>query len=201
MRRKKNILTLLQTKTLMNITSLNLSKILVEHLCHRRTCNISSFTWKTTLCKIATCMLWICKVHIWDNIYDATVGLFWEAFVLTTITCLHVEDRDVKTLSTNNTQTTVCITQNENCIRPSSYHKHIWCIYNVTASSTKVITYSIHINLRILQIEILKKNTIKVIVIILAGVSQNNIKISTCLVDDGCETDNLWACTYNYQQF
>ena len=54
--------------------------------------------------------------------------------VFTTITCLHVENRDMKSLCSDDAQTTVCITQNENCIRPSSYHKLIAGINNISTS-------------------------------------------------------------------
>ena len=42
--REEDVLTLLQTKTLVNITCLNLCKVLIKYLSHRRTSHVCTLT-------------------------------------------------------------------------------------------------------------------------------------------------------------
>ncbi len=55
----------------------------------------------------------------------------------------------MKTLSTNNAQTRVCITQNKNSIRLSFNHYLVALIDDITHSRAKVIAYCLHVDLRI----------------------------------------------------
>ena len=41
------------------------------------------------------------------------------------------------------------------------------------------------------QLQIMEKDAVQVIVVVLTGVGQNDIKILAGLIDDGCKPDNL----------
>ena len=94
----------------------------MKNLSHRTTSNVGTLLWQTTVSQIATCMLRVCHIHIADDINNATVGLLRQTLVLTSVTCLHMEDRNMKALGTNHAQATVGITYNQHCIRLGLNH-------------------------------------------------------------------------------
>ena len=46
-------------------------------------------------------MFGVSHVYIADDVHDAAVGLFGQAFILAAVACLHVEDWDVQALCGN----------------------------------------------------------------------------------------------------
>ena len=55
----------------------------------------------------------ISHVHVVDDIDDAAVRLFGEAFVLATVARFHVENRNVQALSGNRRKATVGVAENQ----------------------------------------------------------------------------------------
>lgn len=43
----------------------------------------------------------------------------------------------------------------------------------------------------------MEEYAIEVVVVVLTGVGKDYVEVLATLVDDGCKTDNLRACTYN----
>ena len=80
---------------------------------------------------------------------------------------------------------------------PASFAQRV---YDVATSSTEVIAHGIHINLRICQFQIPEEDAIEVVVVVLAGMSQNNIEVFTAFIDDCGKADNLRACADNNYQ-
>ena len=54
--------------------------------------------------------------------------------------------------------------------------------------------------LRIIQFQVMEEDAVEVIVIILAGMRQNGIKILAALLDDRRQTDDLRTGTHDDQQ-
>ena len=140
-------------------------------------------------------MLRVSHVDIGDNIYDTAVGLRWGTFILTTVAGFHVEDRNVEALCTYDAQATVCVTKNENCIGLGLVEEFVRAVDYVATSSTKVVTYSIHIDLRILELEVVEEYPIEIVVIVLTRVGKDYIEVFAALANYSCKTDNLRACT------
>ena len=61
---EKDVLALFEAKACVNVACLNLCKVLVEYLCHWGTCNVCALTRESALCKVASSVLRVCKVHI-----------------------------------------------------------------------------------------------------------------------------------------
>lgn len=66
--------------------------------------------------------------------------------------------------------------------------------------ATQVIAYGIQIDLGISQLQILEKNPIQVVIIVLPRMSQNHIKIFPTFIDNHRQTDNLRTRPYNNEQ-
>ena len=198
--REQDILTLLQAKTLVNIAGLNLGKVLMQHLCHRTTSNIGTFLGQTTVSEITTRMLRVCHIDIADNVHNATVGLFRQTLILTPVTSFHVEDGDMQALSSNHTQARVGIPQHQYCIRLRLNHHLVALVDDVTHRGTKVITYCLHINVRVCQLQVLKEHPVQVIVVVLTSMSQQTVEVLTALGNHSSQSDYLWASTHDNQQ-
>ena len=198
---QKDILTFLQTQTLVDIAGLNLSEVLMEHLGHRTACDIGAFLGQTTVGQIATGMLRVRHIHIRNNIDDATVGLLGQALVLTTIASLHVEDGDMQALGTNHAQTGVGIAQYQHCIGLGLDHHLIRLVDDITHRAAEVIPHSLHVDIRIGEFEVLEEHPVEVVVVVLTGMGQQTVEILPTLIDHRRQTNNLRPRTYDDEQF
>ena len=145
-------------------------------------------------------MLRIGHIHIADNIHNTAIGLLWQAFVLATVACFHMEDRDMQTLRPYHRQTTIRVTQYQHSIRFGLNHYFIALVDDIPHGSTQVITHCLHVNIWILQLQILEEHTIQIVVIILSCMGQQAVKILPALVNYCRQSDNLRAGTYYNQQ-
>ena len=184
----------------MNIGCLNFGQIIMEYLCHRRAGNVGSLLRKPRICQISSGMFGICHVHVGNNIYNSPVCLFRQTFILTAITCFHVKNRDMKPLRPDYRQTAVRIAKNKHRIRLNLHHQLVGLRNNIPHCLPKIGTNRVQINLRLVQLQILKKYTIQIIIIILTGMCQNYIKICSALLNNSRQADNLRPRTNNNQK-
>ena len=145
-------------------------------------------------------MLGVAHVNIADDVNNTAVGLLGQALVLAAIAGLHMENGNVQTLCAYNTETGVGVTQHQHRIRIQLNHKLIGAGDDVTHGLAKVVTHGVHIDLGSFQFKVVKENTVKVVVVVLTGVSKNGVKISAALFDDFCQTDNFRPGAYDDKQ-
>ena len=145
-------------------------------------------------------MLRVGHVNITDDVYDTAIGLFRETFVFAAVAGLHVEDRNVKSLRSDNAEAAVGVAKDQYAVGLGLGEEFVRAIDDVAAGSAKVITDSIHIDLGLCELQVLEEDTVEVVVVILACVGENNIKVLAALVDDGGETDDLGARADNDNQ-
>ena len=145
-------------------------------------------------------MFRVCHVHIADDVNDAAVGFFREALVLAAVTCLHVEDGDVQTLCSYHTKARIGVTQYQYAIGLGLRKELVRAVDDIAACRAEVITYSIHINLRFRQFQVLEEDAVEVVVVVLASVGKDYIKVFATFVDDGCQADYLGASADNDNQ-
>ena len=81
----------------------------------------------------------ISHVHVADDIDDAAVRLFGEAFVLATVARFHVENRDMQALCRNCRKAAVGIAKNKHRIRLASDHKLVAAIDDVTYGCAEIV--------------------------------------------------------------
>ena len=102
---QKDVLTLLQAKSLVYIRCFYLCQILVQHLSHGRTRDVGTLLRQSAVSQVATGMFRVGHIHVADDVHDAAVGLFGQALVLTPVASLHVEDGYVQALGSDDAQT------------------------------------------------------------------------------------------------
>ena len=144
-------------------------------------------------------MFTISHVHITDDIHNTTVGFLRQTLVLATISCLHVEDRNMQAFRTDNRKAAICITQHENRIWFHFHHQLVTLSNDITHSFTKVVTHGLQIHIWIPKLQILKEHTVQIIVVILTCVCQQTVKVLPTFINHCCQTYNLWTCA-NYNQ-
>ena len=145
-------------------------------------------------------MLRVGHVNITDDVYDAAIGLFRETFVFAAVAGLHVEDRNVKSLRSDNAEAAVGVAKDQDTVGLGPGEELVGAVDDVAAGSAKVITDSIHIDLGLCELQVLEEDTVEVVVVILACVGENHVKVLAALVDDGGETDDLGARADNDDQ-
>ena len=199
MRRKQNILALLQTESLMNIARFDLRKIIMQHLRHRRSGHIGAFLRQTALRKIAARVLAVCQIDVRDNIDDSAVSLLRQALILTAVARLHVEDRDVQTLRADHGKTRIGIAEHQHGIRLDLNHQLIALRDDIAHCFAKIRADRIKVNIRILQRQIFEKYTVEIVIVVLPRMSKDGIKILPCLIDHRSQPDDLRPRPHNDQ--
>ena len=145
-------------------------------------------------------MLRVGHVNITDDVYDTAIGLFRETFVFAAVAGLHVEDRNVKSLGSDNAEAAVGVAKDQYAVGLGLGEEFVRAVDDVAAGSAKVVTDSIHIDLGFGELQILEEDTVEVVVVVLACVGENHVEVLAALVDDGGETDNLGARADNDNQ-
>ena len=184
----------------MHIARFYLFEILVEHFCHWRTGDIGAFARESAFGKIPAGMLRISEIDIRDDIDYSAVGLLGEAFVLASVACFHVEDRDGQTLCANDAQAGVGIAKHENGIGFRCHHEFVRGVDDIATGGAKVIAYGIHIYLRVCKLEVVEEYAIEVVIVVLTRMGENDIEVLACLVNYRCKSDNLRSSAYNNEQ-
>ena len=199
--RQQNVLALLETQTLVDIGRLDFFQILVQHLGHRGTGHVATLLRQAGVGQITAGMLGVSHVHIGDDVHDAAVRLLGQALVLAAVAGLHVEDGDVQPLRTDDGQAAVCVAQHQHGVGPDGGHQLVALRDDVAHRLAQIRADGVHIDLGVGQLQVVEEHAVQVVVVVLAGVGQDNIKIFAGLVDDGGQTDDLRAGADDDEQF
>ena len=120
--RQQQVSALFQPQPPVDVRSLDLLQIRMQHLRHRGAGNIGPLLRKPVFGKIASCMFRITHIHVRNNVHDPAVGLLRKAFVLTAVAGLHMENRNMKAFCGNGRQAGVRVAQNQQRIGIDSLH-------------------------------------------------------------------------------
>ena len=181
---QKNVAALLQAEALVHVGSLYLGEVVVQNLRHWGTSNVGALAREAAFGKIAAGVLGVGHVDVGDDVYDAAVGLFGEAFVFAAVAGFHVEDWNMQTLCANNREAGVGITQDQHCIWLNLNHQLVGLVDDITHRLAKVGADCVHIDFRVGEFEVFEENSVKVIIVVLACVSEDGVEVLAALVDD-----------------
>lgn len=198
--REQDILSLFQTQAGVDIGGFDLLQILMQYLRHGRTSDVGALFRQAGVCQIAAGVLGISHVHIGDDIHDAAVGLLRQALILAAVAGFHVEDGNVQPLGPNDAQAAVGVAQHQHSVRLDGDHQLVALGDDVAHGLAQISAHGIHINLRVCQLQIVEEHTVQVVVIVLAGMRQEHVKIFPGFVDDSRQADDLRAGTHDDQQ-
>lgn len=181
----------------MDVAGLDIGEVVVEDFCHGGSRDIGALLGQAAVGEVSSCVFRVGHIHVGDDIDDTAVGFFWETLVLATVACLHVENGDMESLCSDNTEAAVGVAKDQYAVGLGLGEELVGAVDDVAASSAKVVTDCIHIDLGLCELQILEEDTVEVVVVVLACVGENHVEVLAALVDDGGETDNLGACADN----
>lgn len=99
----------------------------------------------------------------------------------------------METLGSDNAEAAVGVAKDQYAVGLGLGEEFVRAVDDVAAGSAKVVTDSIHIDLGLCELQILEEDTVEVVIVVLACVGENHVKVLAALVDDGGETDDLGA--------
>lgn len=200
MGRQENILAFLQAEALVDVAGLDIGEVVVENFCHGGPCDIGALLGQAAVGEVSSCVLRIGHVHVGNDIDDTAVGLLGQALVLAAVAGLHVENGDMESLCSDNAEAAIGVAKNQYAIGLGLGEELVGAVDDVAAGSAKVVTDSIHIDLGLGELQVLEEDTVEVVIVVLARVGENHVKVLAALVDDGGETDDLGARADNDDQ-
>ena len=198
---EQNVLALFEAEAGVNVAGFDLREVLVQDFGHGATGHVRAFLGQTAVSEVTAGMFGVGHVHIADDVHDAAVGLFGQALVLAAVARFHVENRDVQALCGDGRKATVGVAENQQCVRLASDHELVAAIDDVTHGCSEIVTDGIHVNFRILEAQVLEEHAVQVVIVVLAGVRKNAVKVLAALVDDCREADNFGAGSHDNQKF
>ena len=145
-------------------------------------------------------MLRVGHIHVGDDIDDTAVGLLGQALVLAAVAGLHVENGDMESLGSDDAEAAVGVAKDQYAVGLGLGKELVRAVDDVAAGSAKVVTDSIHIDLGFCELQILEEDTVEVVIVVLACVGENHVKVLAALANDGGETDDLGARADNDNQ-
>ena len=197
---QENILAFLQAEALVDVAGLDIGEIVVEDLRHGGPCDIGALLGQTAVGEVSSCVLRVGHVHVGDDIDDTAVGLLGQALVLAAVAGLHVENGDMESLCSDDAEAAIGVAKDQYAVGLGLGEEFVRAVDDIAAGSAKVVTDSIHIDLGLCELQVLEEDAVEVVVVVLACVGENHVKVLAALVDDGGETDDLGARADNDDQ-
>lgn len=185
----------------MNIAGLDIGEVVVEDFRHGGPCDIGALLGQAAVGEVSSCVLRVGHIHVGDDIDDTAVGLLGQALVLAAVAGLHVENGDMESLGSDDAEAAVGVAKDQYAIGLGLGEEFVGAVDDIAASSAKVVTDSIHIDLGLGELQVFEEYAVEVIVVILACVGENHVEVLAALVDDGGETDDLGARADNDNEF
>lgn len=106
----------------------------------------------------------------------------------------------METLGFDNAEAAVGVAKDQYAVGLGLGEEFVRAVDDVAAGSAKVVTDSIHIDLGLCELQVLEEYAVEIVVVVLACVGENHVKVLAALVDDGGETDDLGARADNDDQ-
>ena len=200
-RGKHDVFTFLEMQPLVNIAGLYFRQVLMQDFRHGRTGYVCTFFRHARSVQVSAGMLRIAEVHIGNDVHNTAVGLLRQALVKAAVACLHMEDGDMQTFRAYHAQAGVRVSQHQHGIRFHLHHQLVAGVDNIPHRGTEVIADGIHIHIGVFQLQVTEEDTVQVIVVILAGVGQQTVKITAAFVDDSRQADDFRTGAHYNQKF
>ena len=200
MGREQDVPALLDPQPRVNVAGLDLGEVVVQHLGHGAASHIGALFGQAAVRQIAPGVLRIAQVDVRDDVHDAAVGLFRQALVLAAVARLHVENRDVQPLRTDDRQAGVRIAQHQHRIGLEFHHQVVALGNDVAHRLAECLAHGVHVDLRICELQVAEEHAVEVVVVVLPRMGEDGVKVLAALFDDRRQTDDLRARAHDDEQ-
>ena len=96
-------------------------------------------------------------------------------------------------LGADDAEAGVGIAENQHGIRLHLDHQLVALRDDVAHGLAQVLPHRVHIDIRVGELEVLEKDAVKVVVVVLPRMGQQAVEIGPAFIDDGRETDDFGA--------
>ena len=198
---EQNVLAFFEAEAFVDVAGLDGFQVLVQDFGHGAAGHVGAFLGESAFGQVAAGVFGVGHVYVADDVDDAAVGLFGQAFVLAAVARFHVENRDMQTLGRDSGKATVGVAENQQCIGLAGDHELVAAVDDVADGSAEVVTHGIHVDFGILEAQVLEEHAVQIVVVVLAGVRQEAVEVLAALVNDCGKADNLGAGAHDDQEF
>ena len=185
----------------MNVRCLDAVQVPVQHFRHGRARHVGAFLGHARGVQVTAGVFRIAQVHIGDDVHDAAVRLFGQAFVKAAVAGLHVEDGDVQALGPYHAQAGVGVAQHQHGIGLHLHHQLVALVDDVAHRGAQVVAHRVQVDIRVSQLQVLEEHAVQVVVIVLPRMRQQAVKIGAALVYHRRQADDFRAGAHDDQQF
>ncbi len=176
-----------------DVAGLDVRQVAVEHFGHGRAGDVGALLGQAAVGKVAAGVLGVAQVDVGDDVDDAAVGLLGQAFVLAPVAGLHVEDGDVQPLGSYGRQARVGVAEDEQGVGLRGYHQFVGAVDDVAHGGAEVVADGVHVHFGLGEPEVFEEDAVEAVVVVLAGVGQDDVEVPAALVDGGREADDFGA--------
>ena len=201
MGRKKDVFSFFQAQAGVDVAGLDGLEVIGQDLGHGGAGHVGSLFGQAAVRQVAAGVFGVGEVDVGDDVHDAAVGLLGQALVLAAVAGLHVEDRDVEALGSDDGQAGVGVAQDQDRVGLKVHHGLVGGGDDVAHGLAQVGADGIQIELRIRKSQVFEKDSVQVVVVVLAGMDQDGVKVFAAFFDDCRETDDLRAGAHDDHQF
>lgn len=198
--REQHIALGLQAELGEDVGGLDLLKVGAQDLGHGRARDVGALRGAAGVLQVAACVLGVGQVDVGDHVYDAAVGLLGQALVLATVAGLHVEDGDVQALGRDGGQAAVGVAQDQQRVGLHLDHQLVARGDDVTHGLAQVGTHGVQVDVGVAQRQVAEEDAVQGVVVVLPGVRQQAVEVTSALLDDLGQADDLGAGAHDDQQ-
>ena len=197
---KQHVLLRLQAELGKDVTRLDLAQVRAQDLCHGRSRDVGALRGAAGVLQVAAGVLGVGQVDVGDHVDDAAVGLLWQALVLAAVARLHVEDGDVKALGRDGGQAAVGVAQDQQRVGLHLHHQLVARGDDVAHGLAQVGAHGVQIDVGVVQRQVAEEDAVQGVVVVLPGVRQQAVEVTSALLDDLGQADDLGAGAHDDQQ-
>lgn len=182
-----------------DVRGLDLVQVGAQDLGHGRARHVGALRGAAGVLEVAAGVLGVCQVDVGDHVDDAAVGLLGQALVLAPVAGLHVEDGDVEPLGRDGGQAAVSVAQDQKGVGLDLNHQLVARGDDVAHGLAQVGAHGVQIDVGVVQRQVAEEDAVQGVVVVLPGVRQQAVEVTSALLDDLGQADDLGAGAHDDQ--
>ena len=198
---QQDIFSFFESEAAVDVGGLDVGEVGMKHFGHWRACHVGALFGEAAIGEVSAGVLAVAEVYVGYDVDYSAVGFLGEAFVLAAVAGFHVEYGYVEAFRRYGAEARIGVAQDEEGVGADGLHELVGAVYDVAHGGSEVIADGIHVYFGVLEFQVFEKDSVKVVVVVLAGVGEDYVEVLAAFVDGGCQADYLGACADDNQQF
>lgn len=197
---EQHVLLRLQAELGEDVRRLDLLQVGAQDLRHRAARDVGALRGAAGVLQVAAGVLGVGQVDVGDHVDDAAVCLLGQALVLAAVARLHVEDGDVQALCRDGGQAAVGVTQDQQRVGLDLNHQLVARGDDVAHRLAQVGAHGVQVDVGVVKRQVAEEDAVQGVVVVLPGVRQQAVEVTSALLDNLGQADDLGAGAHDDQQ-